>query len=174
MQPLLIFDVDGTLADRESGQLLSGVQQFFALLPHARNRPVVALATNQGGPACRDAGWGDRYPSLAEVEHRYGQLAAQMGARLYMSLVYQARGGLIIPAGLATDDPRLNPAWRKPAPGMLVQAMRDAGVRPRDALMIGDRPEDQQAAAAAGCYFQWSQKFFARGWGRGGNYGLLR
>lgn len=174
MQPhLIIFDVDGTLVARESGQLLPGVQQFFALLPHARNRPAVALATNQGGPACRDAGWGDKYPSLAEVEWRYGRLAGQLGARLYMSLVYQGRGGLIIPSGLAAGDPRLNPAWRKPAPGTLIQAMRDAGVHPHDTLMVGDRPEDQQAAAAAGCYFQWAQKSFARGWGEN-NYGLLR
>lgn len=39
---------------------------------------------------------------------------------------------------------------RKPNPGMLLRAMADFGVDPADALMIGDRESDMQAAAAAG------------------------
>jgi phosphoglycolate phosphatase-like HAD superfamily hydrolase len=170
---LIIFDIDGTIATRESGALLSGVADFFNLLPRARNRPAIAFATNQGGPACRDAGWGEKYPTLTEVERKYAALANSMGARLYMSLIYQGNDGYIVPRGLSTTDPRLNPQWRKPAPGMLIQAMRDAGASPAATLMVGDRPEDAQAAAAAGCYFQWSQKFFARGWEKGKNYGLF-
>jgi phosphoglycolate phosphatase-like HAD superfamily hydrolase len=171
---LIIFDADGTIADRESGQLLPGVAEFISLLRQARNRPAFAIATNQGGPACRDAGWGNHFPALADVEARYGALAKRMNARLYMSLCYQSKSGLIVPSGLRASDPRLNPQWRKPAPEMLFRAMSDAGATPATTLMIGDRPEDQQAAAAAGCYFQWAQKFFARGWEKEANYGLLR
>jgi D-glycero-D-manno-heptose 1,7-bisphosphate phosphatase len=47
------------------------------------------------------------------------------------------------------------PDWRKPAPGMLLQALEDLGAVPGEVLMIGDRPEDQAAALAAGVPFQW-------------------
>ncbi|MDQ0464642.1 D-glycero-D-manno-heptose 1,7-bisphosphate phosphatase [Caulobacter ginsengisoli] len=39
---------------------------------------------------------------------------------------------------------------RKPNPGMLVRALQDFAVEPANALMIGDRESDMQAAAAAG------------------------
>ena len=40
---------------------------------------------------------------------------------------------------------------RKPAPGLLTRAMRDAGVEPSDAWMVGDHDTDLLAARAAGC-----------------------
>ena len=172
---LIIFDADGTLIARDSGQLLPGVAEYSSLLNHpgCRNRPALAVATNQGGPACRDAGWGDHYPALAQVESRYGALAAQLGARLYMSLIYiDKSGGIYIPAGLPADDPRLSLSWRKPQPGMLRQAMLDAGALPQNTLFIGDSPDDQAAARAAGCAFIFAQKFFARGWTPGQDWDL--
>jgi D-glycero-D-manno-heptose 1,7-bisphosphate phosphatase len=39
---------------------------------------------------------------------------------------------------------------RKPNPGMVLRALKDFGVAPSDALMIGDKPADVQAANAAG------------------------
>lgn len=51
------------------------------------------------------------------------------------------------------EDPRYRRADhpdRKPNPGMLLRAMRDHGVDPRRAVMIGDKPSDMQAAARAG------------------------
>lgn len=175
---LVIFDIDGTIADRESGDLLSGVEEYFSLLSMARNRPEIAFATNQGGAACRDAGWlwSEEYPSLEEIEQRYTAVAQQFGATLYMSLLYKVKktGALIAPKGVSPDDPRLSPSWRKPQPGMLLSAMQKVGASPLDTLMVGDRPEDKAAATAAGCNFIWAQKFFARGWERGENYDLLR
>jgi histidinol-phosphate phosphatase family protein len=43
-------------------------------------------------------------------------------------------------------------ACRKPAPGMVKQALADAGVRADRALMIGDIGSDVDAAAAAGVH----------------------
>ena len=179
MEPkLIILDADGTLIDRDTGKFLPGVERWLAAINHpgCRNRPALAIATNQGGPACHDAGWdfSDQFPALAEVRRRYESLAAKIEARLYLSLVYRTKdGALLRPISISADDPAACEDWRKPNPGMLLAAMAEAGVEPSDTLMIGDRPEDQKAAEAAGCYFQWAQKFFGCGWEKGKNYGLL-
>lgn len=39
---------------------------------------------------------------------------------------------------------------RKPRPGMLLQAIREFGIDPRQSLMVGDKAADMQAAQAAG------------------------
>lgn len=161
---LYIFDADGTLCDRGTGELRPAVLHFAGDLHKSAH---VAIATNQGGPACHDAGWAwsDKFPTLPEVEARYGAIAQALGARLYMSLAYEMKnGGLIFPAGLPADDPRLNPAWRKPLPGMLLQAMTDAGISsPLDVRFIGDGEEDRLAAKAAGIRFIPADEFFPHG-----------
>ena len=49
-------------------------------------------------------------------------------------------------------------SFRKPSPGMLRLAMKRHGVTdPNECLMIGDRPEDEEAAKAAGMEFEWVQ-----------------
>lgn len=42
---------------------------------------------------------------------------------------------------------------RKPAPGMLLAAMRDFDTRPENCVMYGDKPSDEAAAEAAGVEF---------------------
>jgi len=57
----------------------------------------------------------------------------------------------------------IDPSWRKPMPGMLIEAMREAGISREDTLYVGDRPEDKEAAEAALVDFQWSWNFFKDG-----------
>ena len=45
---------------------------------------------------------------------------------------------------------------------MLLEACRTFGVPPADALFVGDRPEDTEAAAAAGMPFVCAIRFFGR------------
>lgn len=49
---------------------------------------------------------------------------------------------------------------RKPAPGMLVRAMRDFNACPRDCVMYGDMDKDRQAAEAAGVRFVYVSRDF--------------
>lgn len=45
---------------------------------------------------------------------------------------------------------------RKPAPGMLLAAMRDFNSNADDCVMHGDKPSDEVAARAAGVAFEWT------------------
>ncbi len=45
---------------------------------------------------------------------------------------------------------------RKPAPGMLLTAMRDFDADPAECVMYGDKPSDEAAAKAAGVEFKWA------------------
>ena len=75
--------------------------------------------------------------------------------------------GLLEWIGLCPHHPRaLRPryrrvcACRKPAPGMLREALARFGAQPREALFIGDRVTDHQAAQAAGIAFEPARVFF--------------
>jgi D-glycero-D-manno-heptose 1,7-bisphosphate phosphatase len=70
--------------------------------------------------------------------HLQSELARAAGAKLDLSLC-------------APDHPDQPGTARKPAPGMLVKAMKRYGATPAETVMIGDDRRDIQAAAAAGC-----------------------
>lgn len=174
---LLIFDLDGTLVETYTSKLLPNVRSFFDLILRSgcSQLPSLALATNQGGVGLRywmeQEGFGEpeEYPTEAEVTQRIQStlkaLDAQGEMRVYVSFRYQDREGQWspIPEG-SQEDPRYQKDWRKPNPGMLLQAIEDAGVPADRALYVGDSPEDREAAAAAGCRFRPAESFFAQPW----------
>lgn len=51
-------------------------------------------------------------------------------------------------------------AYRKPKPGMLLHIKDCFDVQDDRCLMVGDRPEDQAAAKAAGMAFEWANDYF--------------
>jgi HAD superfamily hydrolase (TIGR01662 family) len=162
---LIIFDVDGTLADRETSAVLPGVSQWFKQNP----QQIVALATNQGGVGLRywmeRDGFGEpeAYPTEEAVTDHLNRVKQALGidAPTYVCYAYQAKSGLWAPTptGMETD-PRWRQDWRKPAPGMLLAAIEAVGCTASEALMVGDSEEDKLAAEAAGCAFEWSHVFF--------------
>ncbi len=167
---LIIFDVDGTLAKAFQPELLPGVSAWFAAQRQMDNLPAIALATNQGGVAYRQhlvatapkRAW--KYPAQADVERRLAAIAQQLGIpqeRIYVSFAYQfSRGQWVQTPIEAAGDPRWSRNWRKPNPGMLQQALRDTGLEPNEALMVGDTEDDRKAAVKAGVPFVWAQQFF--------------
>jgi D-glycero-D-manno-heptose 1,7-bisphosphate phosphatase len=136
---LVLLDRDGVLnvdrADyvRTPGQLemVAGAAEAVARLNAAGIR--VAVCTNQS------------------VVGR-GIIPAEMLARIHDELRTRlaARAARIDALFACTDAPGPPSTHRKPAPGMLLDALRQFRVRPERAVMIGDSLRDLQAAAAAG------------------------
>ena len=172
---LVMFDVDGTIADRNEDRLLPIAEDFFDLLHQwaaVANLPRLALATNQGGVALRlwmeDGGWGEpeKYPTLEAVQERLRTIQQQipLPITLYVAYAYQTqktREWAPVPIRFV-GQPEWSRAWRKPNGGMLQQAMLDHGVKnPQKVLFVGDRPEDREAAVAVGAGFVWVKQFWA-------------
>ena len=66
----------------------------------------------------------------------------------------KARGPRAVPELAIEHD------CRKPNPGMLLEAMQDAGIPPEESIYVGDKDTDQQAAENAGMRFYWAKDFF--------------
>jgi D-glycero-D-manno-heptose 1,7-bisphosphate phosphatase len=161
---LVLFDVDGTLVRTKSGAAvrktpddwtpLPGRLQAFIDLHTAGKR--AALVTNQGGAAFG-------YFTPVEMHIQIRRLARFLGlgegrtgeARWDACYICYTHPQGTVPALTCVDE------RRKPAPGMLYEAMRDTGITPPWTLMVGDRPEDEAAAHAAGCGFLWAAEYFA-------------
>lgn len=173
----IIFDIDGTLADRDTNVLLPGVLEWFESESH---NYTIALATNQGGVGLRwwmvKGGFGepDNYPDeddaldhVAAVVNQLGlspNRRADLDLRTYICYAYQSKTSGKwgpIPAG-RINDWRWWPEYRKPSPGMLLRAMQEANFAAPETLVVGDGREDEQAAWTSGCHFQHADSFFHR------------
>jgi len=170
---LILLDIDGTITEKWTSELLDGVAEWFG-----DNKVPVALVTNQGGVGLNywmvKDGFGspEKFPTEDEVVGRVIFIARKIDARAYAAFAFQSKKGNWSPVpggheGVNTYEPGGHRSswerdWRKPNPGMLLQAMADAGVTPADTLMVGDTESDRQAAENAGCAFAWADEFFGR------------
>lgn len=68
-----------------------------------------------------------------------------------MARTVAAHGGRVEAVLVCPHRPDEGCACRKPAPGLLLHAQRRFAVRLADALLIGDHPDDMEAARRAGC-----------------------
>lgn len=172
---LIIFDVDYTLADPETGDLLPGVSDWF----EAHGDGVqIAVASNQGGVGLRHwmevehFGRPRDFPTRDEIQVYLECVIARLPERfrpaltqnLRVCFAYQSKkSGKWSPTpGGCEGNPDWLPENRKPAPGMLRAAMQAAGAGSDETLMVGDSDDDQGAAAAATCAFAWADDFFGR------------
>ncbi|MBL8704162.1 MAG: HAD-IIIA family hydrolase [Rhodospirillales bacterium] len=138
MPRLVLLDRDGVLnVDRPDSvrhpdalELIPGAAAAVARLNKAG--VIAALVSNQAV-----VGRGEVAPSMLDHIHaKMRTLLQQAGAHLDAEFVCTD----------AHDSPR-----RKPAPGMLLEAMARFGAAPAETMMIGDALRDLEAAAAAGC-----------------------
>ena len=187
---LIIFDVDGIITIPHTGQLLPGRREFFrslwqwsklkiALATNAggvgfrhyleTERPAWLTEKSPEEQAAQLA----IYPTQAEAEAQIESVALAIrratrelkpfstAIQIYISFIWRFKNGgyIATPPGI-DKDPRWLQSYRKPGPGMLLQAMNDTGVSAAETLMIGDRSEDAEAAQAGGCNFAWAKDFF--------------
>ncbi len=152
---LIIFDVDGTLVTTASGAtfrknaadwqwLPKRVEKLQALVSQGIH---LGIATNQGGVAF---GYMQSWDIGAELLRMADAIPIH---HEMVSVCCQHPQATI-------DLYRMDSERRKPGPGMLIELMGLADVTASDTLMVGDRPEDEQAAQNAGVAFMWADEFF--------------
>lgn len=113
-------------------RFLPGALEAIAALTAAGAR--VAIVTNQSGVA-------KGLLSETDLEAIHRHLCERV----------REAGGRIDAIYHCTDHPDRPGPRRKPAPGMIEEAMRDFAASPAQTLVIGDAERDLTAAAAAGC-----------------------
>ncbi|MFI4854792.1 MAG: D-glycero-alpha-D-manno-heptose-1,7-bisphosphate 7-phosphatase [Phycisphaerales bacterium JB065] len=126
----------GDMGYPELVQLLPGAKEALQRLSDAGFTLVVA--TNQGGVAR------GRYPEDA-VHAVHDRLNELLGGLIsaFRFCPYHPLG--TVPA-YTTEHP-----WRKPQPGMLLDAASEHGLDLNSSWMVGDKLRDCQAGRAAGC-----------------------
>jgi D-glycero-D-manno-heptose 1,7-bisphosphate phosphatase len=150
---LVIFDADGTLCTSSSGKEFRRGAGDWKLLPRRLEACqslqaagiLMAVASNQGGVAFGHLDAGETACEIARLGATIGAVATRMCP--------------FHPEGTVPLFKR-HSVYRKPSPGMLTSIMEEVGVGPDRTLFVGDRPEDEEAALAAGCCFAWAQDFF--------------
>jgi D-glycero-D-manno-heptose 1,7-bisphosphate phosphatase len=148
MDPAIFLDRDGTLVpdDANAGiparaTLVDGVASSLRRLRDAGFRLVVA--TNQGGVARGRFSEND----VDAVHSRLSELVDQQtGLKRTIERFYYCP---FHPKGIIPEYTREHP-WRKPRPGMLLQAAQDMELELERSWLIGDSPRDVAAGRSAG------------------------
>ncbi len=148
MDPVVFLDRDNTLiandgdlGDPAKVRLLPGVAEGLKRLKDAGYRLVVV--TNQGGVARGRYGEAD----VDRVHARIAQLIdEESGGKRVLDRFYYCP---FHPDGTHPDYRREHP-WRKPRPGMLLQAAADLALDLDRGWVIGDQARDILAGKAAG------------------------
>ena len=148
MDPAIFLDRDGTLVpdDANAGipartTLVEGVAPSLRRLRDAGFRLVVA--TNQGGVARGRFTESDVDAVHAKVSELVDQ---QTGLKRTIERFYYCP---FHPKGITPEYTREHP-WRKPRPGMLLQAAQDMELELERSWLLGDSPCDVAAGRTAG------------------------
>jgi D-glycero-D-manno-heptose 1,7-bisphosphate phosphatase len=144
-RPALFLDRDGIiiadtnyLARPQDLRMIEGAAPAIARC-NTRGIPVVVV-TNQSGIGRRYYGWDD----FRAVQAALTAALAAFGAHLDAVLACGYHGEGQVPLRIA-DHP-----WRKPNPGMILAAARGMNLDLPRSWIVGDRPGDVAAGAAAG------------------------
>ena len=152
---LVIFDADGTLVTTKSGATFRKTADDWQWLPGRLEKlkalqaqsSKIGIASNQGGVAFG-------YMRNADIINELHKMAREIGKDVYVA-VCVTHPSASIDVYQAPYDTR-----RKPRPGMLLEVQEWHKIGPIHTLMVGDRPEDEQAAQNAGVAFMWADEFF--------------
>lgn len=149
---LYIFDKDGTLCRNKNGKTFINSIDEQELIPGVKEKidslrsdgHLIGIASNQGGVAFGHM----TYRQASDILEHASQLIG--GADWWVFCPFHPE---------ATEPQfKMNSSDRKPGPGMLLEIM--AVLDEQEAIFIGDRAEDQEAAKRAGVKFVWASDFF--------------
>jgi len=135
-----IIEAHGDLGDPERVRLIRGAAHAIASLRQLGFRIIVV---------CNQAAVARGIYTEEDVDAVHQRIA---------QLVHETAGGVIDrfyycpfhPEGTVAEYRREHP-WRKPKPGMLLQAARDLEIELSESWMVGDQERDIEAGLAAGC-----------------------
>ena len=144
-QPALFLDRDGVIieereyiSDPDQVELMPGIPE---LIRAARSVGMAVVEiTNQAGIARGYFGWNE----FVQVEDRISQVLASHGVTVDAVFACPFH-----PQGQAPYRDADHP-WRKPNPGMLLEAARRLNLDLHRSILVGDKVADQEAARAAG------------------------
>lgn len=145
---LAMFDRDGTI-NVDTGHLfepakLELIPEMVEVMAHYAADPdyKVVVVTNQAG--------------IAKGMYTEGDMHA---LHRFMEQELEKRGVCVDAWYFCPHHPDFTGLCRcrKPAPGMLLAAMRDFDAKPGDCVMYGDKPNDEAAAKAAGVDFHFAE-----------------
>jgi D-glycero-D-manno-heptose 1,7-bisphosphate phosphatase len=172
---LVIFDLDGTLIsaymendDRNyhNWHVLQGRATKLQALYRAGVR--IAIVTNQAGVAFGHISEYDVFSKIAKVIIGLGFSGQSWRAYDHASRVGTRCNSNIIPIHVCYSHPNASERGyvagherRKPAPAMLLEALSLHDTMPEHAVFVGDRPEDSEAARAAGISYVWAPDYFS-------------
>lgn len=156
---LLLLDLDGTVRESASGKtfinqpddqkLIDGATEAIARYPGWTKIGI----TNQGGVAAGHKSLGD---AIAE-QHITLQLLPELDW-IYFCPTYDGNACWKVDRYNSLEIKQFFieefGSFRKPGAGMINLALRQFDVE--QSLYVGDRPEDEQAATAAGVPFMWA------------------
>jgi D-glycero-D-manno-heptose 1,7-bisphosphate phosphatase len=144
-RPALFLDRDGVIVE-ETNYL--GRAEDVAMIPAAaptiaafnRAGAPVIVVTNQSGVGRGYFSWSDFEAVQAEIASRLAAQGAHVDAIFACGFHEKAQGALAV----------ADHAWRKPAPGMLLEARDRLGVDLSRSFIVGDKAGDLAAGKAAG------------------------
>jgi D-glycero-D-manno-heptose 1,7-bisphosphate phosphatase len=171
MSKIIFFDLDGTLRETASGKTfineatdqkaIEGTQKALA---YYQEKGFICIGiTNQGGVAAGHKSIEsvikeqritlEFFPELSEIFFcpNYGGESCWQVSRGNVPLEFKA----------PQPEGYIDVSCRKPGHGMLLIAARPLAEL-EDCWMIGDRPEDEACAAAAGVKFVWASILHAK------------
>lgn len=166
---LLLLNLDGTVRETISGKKFISVpndQKLIAGVKEAIARysgwTIVGI-TNQGGVAAGHKSLGD---AIAE-QHVTIQLLPELNW-IYFCPTYDGKTCWKVDRFSSFEIQQFSVeefgSFRKPGAGMINLALKKfdtEGFGAEELLYVGDRPEDEQAALAAGVPFMWAHEWRA-------------
>jgi histidinol phosphatase-like enzyme len=168
----LLFDLDDTLVEVFTSRLLPGVRDWWLANAQSGEHQILGICSNQGGVGLRhwmeqgQFGEPTKYPTEESLRTRMVAVWMLLDCTyhpppVYFAYRYRSKKGIWgpVPEG-RENDPAWAMNWRKPAPGMLLEACRQANVDLQTVWYIGNDIEDERTAAAAGCLYQNARAFF--------------